>query len=99
MEATIDSFPTDHRKESSQYMPTNRASMKGSQTGALVYPRLQALQNYETTLGIVISGAGRWGNLTSRSASFADTIQTRLNGSGGSSIALGGTLEAQGERA
>jgi hypothetical protein len=81
-------------------MPTNRAAMKGSQQGVYPYPRIQALTAYEGILGINIGLGGPVGGLAARFASFTDTVQTRLNsGGGGTATTLGGTLEAQVDRA
>jgi hypothetical protein len=73
-------------------MPTNRASMKVKQ-------RQSALSAYLTTNNIVIPPSGQVNQLTARFSSFANTMQTRMNSSNGTSSSLGGTLEAQVDRA
>jgi hypothetical protein len=73
-------------------MPTNRASMKVSNRAA-------ALSAYVTANNIVIPQNNRMSQLTARFSSFANTVQTRLNESNGSGSGLGGTLEAQVDRA
>jgi len=73
-------------------MPTNRAFMK-------VYNRESALQAYMTKGNILIPPGNRMSQLTARFSSFATTVQTRMNSSGATSSALGGTLEAQVDRA
>jgi hypothetical protein len=78
--------------EGEEAMPTNRASTKSLQ-------RDTALQVYVATNQIVVPPGGQFDGLTSRFSSFASTIQNRLAGSNGATTALGGTLEAQVERA
>jgi hypothetical protein len=73
-------------------MPTNRASMKVGQ-------RQSALTAYLITNGIVVPPQGQVNQLTARFSSFANTMQTRMNSSNGTGSSLGGTLEAQVDRA
>jgi hypothetical protein len=75
-------------------MPTNRASAPGKQAN-----RATALSAYQAFNKIVIPPAGHMGGLNARFSSFANTIQTRLNSSNGTTGGLGGTLEAQVDRA
>jgi hypothetical protein len=56
--------------------------------------RSTALSTYITTLNIV-APSSHMGGLNARFSSFANTIQTRLNSSNGTTGGLGGTLEAQ----
>jgi len=71
-------------------MPTNRASMPGKMTNRSV-----ALSAYASYYHIVVPAGGHVGGLNARFSSFANTIQTRLNSSNGTTSVLGGTLEAQ----
>src|ERR1700722_15794897 len=71
-------------------MPTNRASMLGKATN-----RSNALFAYAKYNNIVVPPAGHVGGLNARFSSFANTIQTRMNSSNGTTGVLGGTLEAQ----
>jgi hypothetical protein len=74
-------------------MPTNRAS--GTQRISM---RLTALQTYQSANAIVVP-PGALNALTARLSSFANTVQTRMNSSTGTASTLGGTLEAQVDRA
>lgn len=75
-------------------MPTNRAVDKIRRRGA-------GLAKMQTDLNLV--PVPQTGNplsaLAARFGSFANTVQTRLDTSGGGAATLGGTLEAQVERA
>jgi hypothetical protein len=73
-------------------MPTNRASTK-------VSARQSALATYMTKNHILVPPNGRMNELTARFSSFANTVQTRMNSSNGTNSSLGGTLEAQVDRA
>jgi hypothetical protein len=75
-------------------MPTNRASMTSK-----VNNRNAALARYIHFNHIVVPPSGRLNKLTARFSSFANTVQTRMNSSNGTGGALGGTLEAQVDRA
>jgi hypothetical protein len=75
-------------------MPTNRASMPNKKSN-----RATALARYITYNNIVVPPHGRMREFTARFSSFANTMQTRLNSSNGTGNALGGTLEAQVNRA
>jgi hypothetical protein len=75
-------------------MPTNRASMPNKKGN-----RVTALAQYISSNNIAVMPSGRMRELTARFSSFANTVQTRLNSSNGTGGALGGTLEAQVERA
>lgn len=75
-------------------MPTNRASAPNKATN-----RAAALIAYSNYNDIVIPPVGRMNQLTARFSSFANTIQTRMNSSNGTGGTLGGTLEAQVDRA
>ena len=75
-------------------MPTNRASMSAKKDN-----RTNAFSAYITYNKLVIPPAGHLGGLNARFSSFANTIQTRLNSSNGTGGGLGGTLEAQVDRA
>jgi hypothetical protein len=75
-------------------MPTNRASMPQK-----IVNRRNALSAYITTNNIAPTSGGMLGELTTRFSSFANTVQTRINSSNGTVSALGGTLEAQVDRA
>jgi hypothetical protein len=75
-------------------MPTNRASMPSK-----VFNRNAALARYIHFNHIVVPPSGRLNKLTARFSSFANTVQTRINSSNGTGGGLGGTLEAQVDRA
>jgi hypothetical protein len=75
-------------------MPTNRAFMTNK-----VSNRNAALARYIEFNNIVVPPSGRLNKLTARFSSFANTVQTRINSSNGTGGALGGTLEAQVDRA
>jgi hypothetical protein len=75
-------------------MPTNRASMQNKPSN-----RNTALARYIKVNNIVVPPTGRLNKLTARFSSFANTVQTRMNSSNGTGGALGGTLEAQVDRA
>jgi hypothetical protein len=72
-------------------MPTNRAAQKVSN-------RTAALQAYQTQNHIVVP-PNLMGGLPARISSFTNTVQTRINSSTGTVSTLGGTLEAQVDRA
>lgn len=71
-------------------MPTNRASGTLRQQS-----RASNLASYISINNIVVSKLSHLGGLNARFSSFANTIQTRLNSSNGTTGGLGGTLEAQ----
>jgi len=71
-------------------MPTNRASTQGRAAN-----RSNSLIAYSSFNSIVVPPKGHLGGLNARFSSFANTIQTRLNSSNGTTGGLGGTLEAQ----
>jgi hypothetical protein len=75
-------------------MPTNRAMAPNKQGN-----RAAALTAYSNFNNIIVPPVGRMNQLTARFSSFANTIQTRMNSSNGTGGALGGTLEAQVDRA
>jgi hypothetical protein len=74
-------------------MPTNRASSPPKPAS-----RAAALQAYQSYNNIVVP-ANLMGGLPARISSFANTMQTRINSSTGTVGTLGGTLEAQVDRA